>query len=139
MKLMRALLVGSLVFAVVACGGSSTESDSDSGSLVETVVKDGSIAVGRSSVPTGGVSFEISNEGTIVHEVEVFAGSETDLPVDLGVADTTGLTLLDEVEDIIPGGNVNLNLDLDPGDYVIICNLPGHYQMGMVTSLTVTG
>ncbi len=139
MKLIRALIIGSLAFVVVACGGSSAESGADSGTVIETVVKDGSIDLDTSTVPAGAVSFDISNAGSVVHEIEVFSGSQTDLPVDLGVADTTGLALIDEVEDIIPGGNIDLDVVLEPGDYVIICNLPGHYQMGMVTSLTVEG
>jgi uncharacterized cupredoxin-like copper-binding protein len=32
------------------------------------------------------------------------------------------------------GGN-----SAEPGDYLITCNLPGHYQLAMVASLTVTG
>ncbi len=30
-----------------------------------------------------------------------------------------------------------LTLDLKPGHYAIICNLPGHYLGGMYTDLTV--
>ena len=29
------------------------------------------------------------------------------------------------------------SLNLTAGDYVLICNLPGHYQQGMRTSFTV--
>ena len=80
----------------------------------------------------------VRNDGTSVHEIEVFAGTKTDLPVKNSVADTTGLKLVDEVEDILPGSTLMLDLDLEPGDYVIICNLPGHYQVGMVSKLVVT-
>jgi uncharacterized cupredoxin-like copper-binding protein len=34
---------------------------------------------------------------------------------------------------------LTLDVTLQPGQYVIICNLPGHVAMGMVTELTVTG
>ena len=31
-----------------------------------------------------------------------------------------------------------LTLTLEEGQYVIICNLPGHYEQGMYTGLKVT-
>lgn len=137
MRIVSVLAVGLLIGALAACGdsaGSETKA-----TVISTNAADDSIALDSQTVGTGAIAFDITNDGTVVHEIEVFAGSQTDLPVDLGVADTAGLTLVDEVEDIIPGGNVTLNLDLEPGDYVIICNLPGHYELGMVNSLTVTG
>ena len=29
-------------------------------------------------------------------------------------------------------------LELDPGNYVLMCNLPGHYEAGMFAAFTVT-
>ena len=42
------------------------------------------------------------------------------------------------VEDIAPGKNKRVTLKLAPGRYVLICNQPGHYSMGLHTSLLVT-
>lgn len=36
---------------------------------------------------------------------------------------------------IVPGAAGWVNLRLDPGRYELICNLPGHYAMGMFTQL----
>lgn len=75
----------------------------------------------------------------MVHEVEVFSGA-TDgqiLPVNSSVANTTGLELIDEVENILPDARASLVVDLSPGIYLVICNLPAHYESGMVTYLTV--
>jgi uncharacterized cupredoxin-like copper-binding protein len=36
-----------------------------------------------------------------------------------------------------PGDVKDFIVALDPGSYVAICNLPGHYQAGMFTSFTV--
>jgi uncharacterized cupredoxin-like copper-binding protein len=30
-----------------------------------------------------------------------------------------------------------LTVDLDPGNYVVICNIPGHYAAGMHAELTI--
>jgi hypothetical protein len=59
------------------------------------------------------------------------------LPVASGVADTSGLDLVDELEDIAPGTSGQLALQLDPGTYTLICNLPSHYQQGMHVTFTV--
>ena len=37
-----------------------------------------------------------------------------------------------------PGATKALTLDLKPGTYLLVCNLPGHYAAGMWTVLTVT-
>jgi uncharacterized cupredoxin-like copper-binding protein len=38
---------------------------------------------------------------------------------------------VDEIEDITPGSTANLTVDLDAGTYVVMCNLPGHFERGM--------
>ena len=44
---------------------------------------------------------------------------------------------IEEVEDIAPGVSQKLALDLAPGAYAVICNLPGHYGQGMHATFTV--
>lgn len=61
------------------------------------------------------------------------------LEVDHSVADTTGLELVDEVENVLSGSTTRLTVRLEPGTYLVVCNLPDHYQQGMWTYLTVTG
>jgi uncharacterized cupredoxin-like copper-binding protein len=36
-----------------------------------------------------------------------------------------------------PGTTKTLTIDLAPGHYVFLCNLPGHYQSGMHVDVTV--
>ena len=48
-----------------------------------------------------------------------------------------GMTVVDEVEDIVAGTTAELQLSLEPGTYAVICNLPEHYAQGMHASLTV--
>ena len=45
---------------------------------------------------------------------------------------------LGEVEEIEPGVSGSLTLRLEPGQYILFCNIAGHYPMGMWTILTVT-
>ena len=86
------------------------------------------------------MTFSITNTGTTIHEFVVLKTgvAEGALPPSAdepGKADEPGH--IDEVEDIAPGATAKLTVTLDPGAYVIICNMPGHYAAGMHTSFTV--
>ncbi len=106
---------------------------------LSVTVTDDSIVLGSPTVEPGPYTFEAVNNGTVAHEFEVFSTQvgSTDLPIVADTADTRGLTLLDEVEDVLPGGRASLTIELAAGTYLIICNLPGHYANGMVTLLEV--
>ena len=42
-----------------------------------------------------------------------------------------------EAEKIDTGGLKSINLNLPAGKYVFICNVPGHYKLGMHAAFTV--
>ena len=42
-----------------------------------------------------------------------------------------------EVSELDPGKSGSLTVDLKPGKYLLICNVPGHYASGMWTEFTV--
>jgi plastocyanin len=42
-----------------------------------------------------------------------------------------------EIPDVAAGATKSTNLDLQPGRYVMFCNLPGHYAAGMFGTLVV--
>jgi uncharacterized cupredoxin-like copper-binding protein len=131
-------------YAVLLAAGMllvSTGCSSNGGVGVTEV--DYSITVDEESAPAGDVSFDIQNDAGQTHEFVVF---KTDLAPDQlplnedGDVDEegTGVTHIDEVEDIAGGSSENLTVKLDAGKYVLICNLPGHYKLGMHTGFTVT-
>ena len=45
---------------------------------------------------------------------------------------------LGEVSDLDPGKEGKLTINLKPGEYLLFCNMKGHYQAGMLAHLTVT-
>jgi uncharacterized cupredoxin-like copper-binding protein len=100
------------------------------------------IGLAQSSLPAGEVTFNINNTGEKDHE---FVIVKTDLAQDqLPVADDEvneddpALTHIDELEDIAAGTSGNtLTVDLDPGTYVVFCNLTAHYGKGMHSTFTV--
>jgi ZIP family zinc transporter len=107
----------------------------------EVVAHDYTLTLPPAALTPGRVRFVFENEGAATHELAVF---RTDLPADgLPLADGAvnegdpRLRLLGEVEDVKPGRSGRMSLDLDAGHYVLVCNVPGHYQLGMRADLTV--
>lgn len=130
----RRWLVLAAVIVLAACAPVSS-----GGAAVQVELVDNAITLEPARAPDGSVDLEIANEGDLVHEVEIFAGADPGETLDVSnsVADTRGLRLVDEVEDVLPSTTARLVVDLDPGTYLVICNLPGHYQQGMSAYLTV--
>jgi uncharacterized cupredoxin-like copper-binding protein len=101
-------------------------------------------------VDAGEVVFEATNEGPDdVHEFVVFRTDldPTELPTDENgaVVETgEGIELIGEIEDIPVGETQSVTLDLEAGNYVLICNIwdedeqEAHYQEGMRTTFTVS-
>lgn len=96
-----------------------------------------------STIKAGQVTFHITNEDTAdTHEFIIF---KTDLapgklPLDSSGnvnVSAPGLTLVDQVSGMSPGEVKDMTVTLQPGKYVAICNLPGHYEAGMFTGFTV--
>ena len=100
------------------------------------------IAADKPSVAAGSVTFNVANNGAIPHEFTVI---KTDLApdalpsvggsVDIAKAGTQVGQIPDSQLGAKKSGSITLNLV--PGKYVIICNIPGHYDAGMHTALQV--
>jgi uncharacterized cupredoxin-like copper-binding protein len=134
---MTKVMLSVVALVIGACGGPAPASE------VSATLSDFGIEVSTSSVAAGSTRFAIQNEGAVIHEIEVFTlpggvdGAQ--LPVANNEADTgaAGLSLIDEVEDIAPATGGSLTVSLAPGRYLLICNLPTHYELGMHQTLTV--
>jgi uncharacterized cupredoxin-like copper-binding protein len=118
------------------------EIPSAAGGGITVTEMDFAIEPASTSAPAGKVAFDIQNEGPQTHEFVVF---KTDLdPADLptnadGTVDEEGAGVkhIDEIEDIAPCTSESLSVNLAAGNYVFICNLPGHYASGMHTAFVV--
>ena len=139
--------VAMLAIASVACSDDSSSSAAGStatspggGAAVAATEKDFSIAIDPTEVAAGEVTFTINNEGPSAHEFVVLQTDTApgDLPVEDGLVPEDGVTVIGEAEDVAPSTTVPLTLTLEEGQYVIICNLPGHYEQGMYTGLKAT-
>ena len=137
------LLVGTSLL-MTACGTGETESaEAASDQTISATLGEFSVSLDRSSVPAGEAVFTIKNEGAIEHELVVMKTdlAADELPVSGDVVEEDGIPgaeeTLFEAEEIEPGSTVELRGELTSGDWVVICNLPGHYGKGMATSIHV--
>jgi len=108
--------------------------------LGETDVQHMYMNLSSTDVPAGTVTFRITNEGVKKHEFVILATDTpaADLKMNGDEVDEEAYTVVDEAEDIEPGASVTLTVSLDPGHYALICNLKGHFRMGMFNDLTVS-
>ena len=130
------LLVGPAVSAAFAAEPATVKVDlSDKGG------KD-RIILSTDKVKAGGVEFEIKNTSKDqMHEflISSWKGKITALPY----KDSDGQVAEDKVpqlagvEDMKPGAEATLRLPLKAGKYVVFCNQPGHYKLGMEARFTV--
>jgi uncharacterized cupredoxin-like copper-binding protein len=112
--------------------GAGSEVDVTLGSPSEFAMR-----VSAAETAAGSVTFHVRNAGELTHEFVVIRSTAkaADLPMDGGEASEAGNQ--GEVEDLAAGASGDLTLDLPPGHYALICNLPGHYAGGMHADLTV--
>jgi uncharacterized cupredoxin-like copper-binding protein len=85
----------------------------------------------------GTVTFAARNLGKIKHELVVLRTDRqpASLPIAHGQAREAGK--IGEIEQFAAGGIQTASFRLAPGRYVLLCNVPGHYQRGMHVGLTV--
>lgn len=125
------------VFAALAC-------ESGPGAVVAVDLREWAVVPVPLTVPAGKVTFRVRNTGAMAHELTVI---RTDLApgalplAGAGVDETQtgavgGPHAGGHVE-IAPGGTLESTLTLAARRYVLICNLPGHYQAGMHVVLVV--
>ncbi len=126
-----------LALLVVACAGPAAEAPSGSQVVAELV--DNKITVNVPSVKAGTIKIGVRNLGTMEHSFEVIKTNlaPDKLPVDGASAKANEDGKVGEIKSIPAGKSAAVTLDLVPGKYVFICNIAGHYQLGMHTGFTV--
>jgi uncharacterized cupredoxin-like copper-binding protein len=122
---------------VVSCAQPAESAPSDSQVVAE--LADSKITVNVPGVKAGKVKIGVRNVGTMEHSFEVL---KTDLapdklPVDGASAKAKEDGKVGEIKSIPAGKSAAVTIDLAPGKYVFLCNIAGHYQLGMHTGLTV--
>ena len=135
MRLSRALLLG-LAVTVAGCAPAAENIPADADVAVH--MQDYKVILSVATVKAGTVRFGIKNEGNMEHSFELI---KTDLPFDklptTGDAKAKEDGLVKQVKSLGVGKVSVVSADLAAGTYVVICNIAGHYQLGMRAALTV--
>ena len=136
MRRMVPVLAAVLVLTV-ACAAPATDTGEVPGLYLD--LSDFKIVTDHPTVAAGRVVMGIRNHASMAHEVKVI---KTDLdadklPIDGAAAKAVEDGKVGELLNIGAGASRKLVLDLTPGKYVLICNVAGHYQLGMRVALEV--
>jgi hypothetical protein len=122
-------------------GGESSPSASPSGGESASLSEWAVITAGAQRA--GKTTFTISNNGSVPHELLVFKSSRDPAayPTDAAgniIEDGAGVDLVSDGDNIDPGGSQVRQIDLVPGKYLFVCNIPGHFKQGMYAVVFVT-
>jgi uncharacterized cupredoxin-like copper-binding protein len=154
--MMFGVALGALMFSVVAVGfglraidqskqhlqTAPTPAPPPPVALSGVTLSDMKVTPSSTITPAGKYTVTMSNAGQIPHELLVF---HTDVaPANLAIGpdgkvneDAPGFKVSDG-DNIAPGTNQSRVIDLtQPGTYLFVCNLPGHFMAGMHTVVTV--
>ena len=124
---------------MTACGGGT----SNPPGAIQVRLEDFKLHVAVATAQSGQVTLHLVNDGPSTHEFNVdrtdLASDQLPLRAD-GLSVDEGSALLKRmgsVEILEAGDTKNLTLDLQPGHYVLYCNLEGHYLGSMHATLDV--
>jgi plastocyanin len=139
------MVAGLLAVSLVACGGdpatptptaaptaeptattAAPSGSTDGGGTAQEVkasLKEWAIVLPSTEVSAGKVKYTVTNDGQVVHDLVIYDAS----------GNTVGST---------PRFNKDQNpqtleVDLKPGTYTYVCDLPGHAEQGMKATVTV--
>ena len=101
------------------------------------------IKVSQASAPAGVVSFKVTNSSKDnVHEMVLFYLADPSKPLpykaDENKIDEDKAGYKGEVEALDPGKSGTFTAALQPGKYLLACNMAGHFAAGMWTEFEVT-
>jgi uncharacterized cupredoxin-like copper-binding protein len=136
----RTVIASALALITVASLASCGTSAAEPGTNVEVTLTDKEILLSAPTVSASTVTFTFTNKGTVMHSVVIL---RTDLGHDRIPADPKDPSKVQEpgsiavTGEIAVGASKQLSRKLTAGQYVLVCNEPAHYIVGMHTALVV--
>lgn len=135
------LAVMLLALACTQASQTSTGAPSAGNAVVRVITSEWHMKPSIASVMAGSVTFEMVNKGAIDHEVVIL---KTDLSPN-ALIKASGTSKIDEGAsgenlgevEAAAGATQSGTFKLAPGHYVLICNVPAHYQAGMFADFEV--
>ena len=127
----------------IAWGASQSSATVTPFPSITAAESDFTIHLSAAHVAAGPYALVADNRGPSAHELVVFRTSlaSNKLPLDTEgnvIEDSPQLVkVADSGASVTPGHSRALYTVLTPGNYVFVCNLPGHYRLGMRAALVV--
>jgi hypothetical protein len=130
----RAVVLLALLLATAACGGDDEAASPEPAAQVEVVAPNTGggkfrYAKDRLEAPAGRVELTLVNQDVHQHDVQLQTG--TRCCYEPGAKDVGGT-------DVITKGTTKAVVELEAGDYVFFCSVPGHAEDGMQGRLTAS-
>ncbi|MFN8411950.1 MAG: sulfocyanin-like copper-binding protein [Anaerolineales bacterium] len=129
MKKLLLITVIALSLVLTACGPKTT--------TINITATDSGYDSKTYTVPAGQqVTISLTNKGAIDHKIAVLKkGEEVTLPF----SDNDQSKIYWELENVSPGTTKSgtFTAPTEAGEYTIICDVPGHIEMGMTATLIV--
>jgi plastocyanin len=130
-RILALLLAAATIAFAAGCGGD----DDEETAATETAPAGGGQTVDMSEyefapndiTASAGDSITAENTGQLPHNFTIAEGKD---PEQAGAE-------LAATADIQPGESGELTVDVEPGDYSVICTIPGHAEQGMVGTIKV--
>lgn len=143
-RLLALSLITVLALAAAACGGGDEDNAAPPEDAIEIEMVDNAYEPDAVEVAAGEeVTFVFENSGGAIHEAyvgdEAAQEEHSEVMASGGGMDHGGGDGADEPVEVEPGSDGQLTYTFDePGEYLIGCHQPGHYEDGMRMRVTVT-
>ncbi len=142
------LALGVALIVAAACGDDDDAGETPVDAVGETpavattvdvALVEFAVNLAQDTADAGTLTFNVSNDGTEDHTFRVI---KTDLALDAlpkanGLVDEAQLDVVANIQQLAAGETQQVSPDLEAGSYVLICNIPGHYDLGMRAAFTV--
>ena len=150
-------LLGITVLLVAACSSAATPGPTGGSSTITAELSEWAIKLDPATGQAGAITFTIKNVGQKEHEfllirtdmradslpvkddeIDVTAFGPMDMEMSTPPDQSSGMGGMEhpagtagQLEGIAAGETATLTVELEPGHYVIVCNLTAHYSKGM--------
>lgn len=125
-----------MLLAAIVAGGAYA-AVSRTAATVPVTEKEWGVLAKPASAKPGSVTFAVKNIGHLKHEFIVLKTKTLASKLKTKGAQAVVTGQMGKILPFAPGKTKTLTLSLRPGHYVLLCNLPGHYQAGQRSDFVV--
>ena len=148
MRRLSLLIVVGLALVVGGCGGDDDETTTGSGTTdtVEAEKQATTLPISMTEfkftpanpeLARGKLEITATNKGKTAHTLVLLKTDADPSKLPKRGDNVSEKNSIGEIPPLVPGESAAHTFDLKPGTYVMVCNVPGHYDAGMYGTLTV--